>query len=1523
MLMVLDGKNKTGFIDGSMSVSPTISKSILYFKTARIAWTVLRQRFSQGDYFKIADLQEQIFGFKQGSQSVTKYFTELVTLYDELRNFRPIPDCACSPICSCSLAKIRLYQEQDSVIRFLRGLNDNFSSPRSQVMLLEPLPNLNKVFAMMIQQERDVAKQSIGEAHSHAFLARTDGSHAGNSQALAARPSTFKKQGKRPVCSYCGFVGHTVEVCYKKNGYPPGYQHRPRVPRANAVTTDAAALDTSEPTSATVQVSQADWTTFQQQYQRMAAAFQPSPSPAAHHTAAAVHTKRFEVPEQAPTHVLKSPVHQVAVVSSDEASKRGKTAVQTSFDPTGPSSSGNPSFPRYTNWVLDTGASDHIVCDFRLLTSHRRVSNTVVHLPNGDSALVSHIGQVVFSENLVLYNVLLVPSFSFNLVSISQLAKYEGLSVFFHNNLCLIQAFPSLRMIGTAELHQGLYLLHSASHSAQVQSLLQLQNSSSLLYNASTACNDNIKIHECNSAVQSTHECHSAVQSTHECNSTMQSTHECNGAVQSKHKYISVNNVDPVDLGFVPTFSHINIVRSHPFSDATYSTEIHNIDTWHYRLGHMGANSMRQVLKSDNAIHSKTNFHCKICPCAKQKRLAFSPSLTTYTKPFQLVCMDIWGPTSTPSISGCLYFLTIIDVFSRFTWVFPLKLKSEVRPLVIKFFAYVKTQFEASIQILRTDNGKEFLLPEFYGGQGTIHQTTCVQTSQQNGIVERKHQHILAISRALTFQSFLPLSFWSYAVIHAIHLINRTPTPILEGGTPYERLYGSPPDYSHLKIFGSLCYSSTLAHPRSKLSPRALPCIFLGYPANKKAYLLMSLTNNEIIISRDVIFYENIFPFYSKDKPINSSPIPLPDYIGPLDDLSTSLPPIILSPSPSSLHVSPSSSETSLSSGTSPSRETSTLHHNSTIPINDISLHHNILPTTLMDSVPHSLPVRRSTRTSTKPHYLKDYKCNMVSQTQVRYPIEDILTYQRLSEKHRHYVFSISSEREPTTYLQASKSENWIKAIQFELNSLEKTKTWVLSDLPANKKPIGCKWVFRIKYKQDGTIDKYKARLVAKGYTQTHGIDYMDTFSPVVKMTTVRTLLAIAAIQNWHLEQLDVNTAFLHGDLDEEVYMVLPPGLPVSSSTNQQVCKLTKSLYGLKQASRQWHAKLSDTLITLGYIQSKSDYSLFTKNNTDGFTALLVYVDDIILAGSNIDEISRVKRHLDITFTIKDLGPLKYFLGMEVSRSSSGIHLCQRKYALDLLTDTGFLASKPASTPAIPGIHHTSLGTSLLLDDTSHYRRLIGRLQYLCTTRPDICYTVNQLSQFVSSPTTIHDQATHRLLRYLKGSPAHGLHFSRTSSLRISAFSDSDWAGCPDSRRSVTGFCTFLGDSLISWKSKKQPTVSRSSAEAEYRALASTASELQWLHGLLSHFPIQFPQPYALYCDSLSAVKMTENPVQHERTKHIELDCHFIREKVLDGLIKVYHISTHNQLADPLTKSLQVNQFTHLISKLHLDTIHA
>lgn len=511
---------------------------------------------------------------------------------------------------------------------------------------------------------------------------------------------------------------------------------------------------------------------------------------------------------------------------------------------------------------------------------------------------------------------------------------------------------------------------------------------------------------------------------------------------------------------------------------------------------------------------------------------------------------------------------------------------------------------------------------------------------------------------------------------------------------------------------------------------------------------------------------------------------------------------------------------------------------------------------------------------------------------------------------------------EPATYEEAIKHECWTDAMKKELDALEKNQTWQVTDLPKGKRPIGCKWIYKIKYNSDGTIERYKARLVAKGFTQQAGIDYLDTFSPVVKMTTIRCFLAIASIKQWFLHQLDINNAFLHGDLHEEVYMTLPLGY--SHSSSHKVCRLTKSLYGLKQASRQWFSKLTTALIAYGFVQSLADYSLFTKASSDpsDFVALLVYVDDILIGSCNNEIIQNIKTFLHDQFCIKDLGDAKYFLGLEVARSKKGISICQRKYTLDILADTGYLECKPSHTP-MDYSKKLSQHDPMKLASVDTYRRLIGRLIYLTNTRPDISFAVNKLSQYMSNPGQSHLQAAYRVLRYLKTSPGQGLFFPSDSSLQLQAFCDSDWASCIDSRRSVTGYCVFLGNSLISWKSKKQTTISRSSTEAEYRALAVTACELQWIRFLLKDFSVNHSSAALIFCDNRSAIHIAENPIFHERTKHIEIDCHLVREKIQLGLIRCLHVSSQHQIADLFTKPLGKDLFHSLIHKLSLINIHA
>jgi histone deacetylase 1/2 len=469
-----------------------------------------------------------------------------------------------------------------------------------------------------------------------------------------------------------------------------------------------------------------------------------------------------------------------------------------------------------------------------------------------------------------------------------------------------------------------------------------------------------------------------------------------------------------------------------------------------------------------------------------------------------------------------------------------------------------------------------------------------------------------------------------------------------------------------------------------------------------------------------------------------------------------------------------------------------------------------------------------------------------------------------------------------------------------------RNKTWHLVPPQRGTNVIGCKWVYKIKRKPDGSLDRYKARLVAKGFKQRYGIDYEDTFSPVIKAATIRVILSLAVSCGWSLRQLDVQNAFLHGLLEEDVYMHQPPGFEDPNQPNY-VCKLDKALYGLKQAPRAWYSRLSERLIQLGFKASKADTSLFFLSKGGITMFVLVYVDDIIVASSTEQATSLLLRDLKEQFALKDLGELHYFLGIEVHKTNGGILLTQEKYASDLLKRVGMVDCKPVNTP-LSTSEKLSLyeGTPLGAQDTTRYRSIVGALQYLILTRPDISFAVNKVCQFLHAPTTVHWEAVKRILRYIKQCTGLGLKIHRSASTLVSAFSDADWAGCVDDRKSTGGFAVFLGTNLVSWSARKQSTVSRSSTEAEYKAIANATAEVMWIQTLLHEIGVKSPNAAKLWCDNLGATYLSSNPVFHARTKHIEVDYHFVRDRVKQKRFEIDFVSSKDQVADGFTKALPV-----------------
>uniref|UniRef100_A0A2N9J182 Integrase catalytic domain-containing protein n=1 Tax=Fagus sylvatica TaxID=28930 RepID=A0A2N9J182_FAGSY len=939
---------------------------------------------------------------------------------------------------------------------------------------------------------------------------------------------------------------------------------------------------------------------------------------------------------------------------------------------------------------------------------------------------------------------------------------------------------------------------------------------------------------------------------------------------------------------------------------------------WYHRLGHPSDRVLVSVIPALSSCISVSNkhvqHHCKHCLIGKMHRLPFTHSQFQSTQPLELVHSDVWGPAPVNSCNGYKYYLLFVDDFSRFSWLFLLKSKSEVLNTFKHFKATVENQLSKSIKFLRTDCGGEYTsnaFTDFCSTQGITHQFSCPHTPQQNGTVERKHRHIIESALTLLSHASLPITHWTYAVTTAIHLINRLPTPKLSHKSPWEKLFHKLPNLTHLRTFGCLCFPYLRPYNHHKLQPRTTPCIFLGYPAHTKGYICLNPATQRTYISKHVLFNETEFlPHLTLSSNTVTQPEPITSQFDSLPWLLVTLHTCPFAYASASV---PSASASVPSASASASCPPATIPH----PITDFPLLPHITLTPPL-SVEHISSFNTPFPTSAVPlappiPNLQSPPLPPSPATLNTHPMQTRSKHGIFKPKIYHTISTDYTHIEPPTYQLASKYPQWCTAMDEEFSALQRQHTWSLVPPPIGKNIVGCKWVFKLKRNSDGSISRYKARLVAKGFHQQYGIDFEETFSLVVKPLTVRLILALAVTYNWPLRQLDVRNAFLHGVLKEEVYMMQPPGY-VASNQPQHVCKLQKSIYGLKQAPRAWFESFTTQLLSLGFQASSADSSLFTYKAGSVIAFLLLYVDEILLTGNNSSFITQLIHALSKVFELKYMGSLSYFLGLQIQRSTKGLTITQTKYATDLLTKHNMVHCSPCKTPCVPHVR-LSAHCGQPIVDVHAYRSLVGALHYLTFTRPDISFAVHQVCQFMNAPSDIHLTAAKRILRYLRGTLDHGLFYT-LGPISLSVFSDADWVGDPNDRRSTSGLLVYLGHNPITWSAKKQLTVSRSSTEAEYRALASASAEVCWLHTLVKDLGLYLYDPPVLWCDNVSALAIASNPVFHARTKHIEVDFHFIRERVLRKDLQVKFVSTVDQLADIFTKGLSSHRFQELQSKL-------
>lgn len=905
------------------------------------------------------------------------------------------------------------------------------------------------------------------------------------------------------------------------------------------------------------------------------------------------------------------------------------------------------------------------------------------------------------------------------------------------------------------------------------------------------------------------------------------------------------------------------------------------LELWHQRFGHLGNENLQKLVKKGMvegmkiASVGKKNemLLCEPCITAKQTREPFKvrSDVKRASRPLEIVHSDVCGKITPVSWDGNEYFVSFTDDYTHISVVYLMKTKDQVLECLMEFEAMASAHFGSKISRLRTDNGGEYCshaMKQFCRCKGIRMEKTVPYTPEQNGVSERLNRTIEEKARAMLQASGLPKFLWGEAVYTAVYLMNRSPSVAVAGDvTPYEAWNGHKPDVANLRVFGSDCYVHVPKQLRKKLDDKSEKVSFVGYAPN--GYRVWNGT--KVFIGRDVIFNENELRLCTTVK--SSTTICENDEV-------------IVKEQVADADSDPEVSDT----------EASDTEQEETDSDNYISDDENDDSEEVNPGGPSGDPdniVRRSGRNVVPPIWHSDFDMN-------------ISAFALSAEEFIDNIPADVSELK-----KRSDWPSWKSAIGEELESLRRNDTWKLVELPAGKKVIDSKWVFKVKRNSEGEVERYKARLVARGFTQRPGFDYTDTYSPVAKMATLRILLALANQKGWHVHQMDVKCAFLNGTLDEEIFMRQPAGFEKGKNL---VCRLNKAIYGLKQASRNWNQRFHDFICKLGFKRSEYDFCLYQWSCDGVIVLVVIYVDDILIVSNSEKAISGIKKLFSTEFEMKDFQDVKSFLGLNIQRNKQAgtMTIDQRAYIQSVLERFGMDGCKPSLVPMEPNLKLMKGSKEQTTDKP--YRELVGCLMYLMvTSRPDICAAVSYFAGFQCGATEEHWVHLKRVLRYLKGTIDCKLVYRRSESVEmLEAYADADWGNDPNDRRSVSGFVCKLYGSTVTWATKKQSSVALSTTEAELMALCQASCEVVWILNLLNSVEVKVVEPVSVYEDNQSCISVTVEPRKHKRMKHVEIQNFFVRELVEKGRVQLIYLPTEDQLADVMTKGLASPRFRKL-----------